>query len=75
MVEPVAIRQRPVRPFLEGPVHWMKDRPHEAKAVYDSVRSSPIYDDKLGMYKSSESMEGESPELGRAVGAYPRGWI
>ena len=75
VVEPVDIRQRPVRLFLEGPVHWMKDRPHEAKAVYDAVRSSPIYDDKLGMYKSSESMEGESPELGRAVGAYPPGWI
>jgi hypothetical protein len=75
VVTPVDICQRPVRLFLEGPVHWMKDRPDEAKAVYDAVRRSPIYDRKLGMYKSSESMEGESPELGRAIGAYPRGWI
>lgn len=75
IVKPIAVRQRPVKLFLEGPVHWMKDRPTDAKAVYDAVRRSPIYDRKLGMYKSSESMEGESPELGRAVGAYPRGWI
>lgn len=75
VVSPTDFGQRPVRLFLEGPVHWMKDRPREAKAVYDAVRASPIYDRKLGMYKSSESMEGESAELGRAVGAYPRGWI
>jgi hypothetical protein len=75
LVEPTEFGQRPVKLFLEGPVHWLKDRPREAKAIYDAVRRSPIYDHKLGMYKSSESMEGESPELGRAVGAYPRGWI
>jgi len=53
----------------------MKDRPEEAKAVYDAVRGSPLFDRELGMYKSCEDMTGEDPELGRAVGAYPRGWI
>ncbi|MFH1725672.1 MAG: cellobiose phosphorylase [Elusimicrobiota bacterium] len=75
LVRPLAFRQRPVRLFLEGPVHWMKDRPHEAKKVYEAVRRSKVYDRKLRMYKSCEDMTGESPELGRAVGAYPRGWI
>ena len=27
------------------------------------------------MYKTSEDMTGETTELGRSVGAYPRGWI
>jgi len=33
-----------------------------------------MYDSALKMYKSCEPLEGEDPELGRAVGAYPRGW-
>lgn len=67
--------RRPVRRFLEGPVHWMKVRPEEAPEVYRAVRESPLYDRALGMYRSCEDMRGEDPELGRAVGAYPRGWI
>lgn len=74
-VTPRAIRARPVKLFLEGPVHWMKARPAEARAVYDAVRRSALHDPKLGMYKACEPMTGETPELGRAVGAYPRGWI
>ena len=74
-VRPRAFSQRPVKLFLEGPVHWMKHRRHEAKAVYDAVLRSPLFDRKLQMYKSCENMRGESPELGRAVGAYPRGFI
>ena len=72
---PAAFDQRPVKLFLEGPVHWLKHRPEEALAVYEAVRKSPLFDRKLKMYKSCENMRGESPELGRAVGAYPRGWI
>jgi hypothetical protein len=74
-VEPLAFRQRPVKLFLEGPVHWMKVRREEARQIYDAVRESPIFDSALKMYKACESMVGESYELGRAIGAYPRGWI
>jgi len=74
-VRPKAFTGRPVKLFLEGPVHWMKHRRSEAKAVYDAVARSPLFDKKLKMYKSCENMRGESPELGRAVGAYPRGFI
>ena len=74
-VVPHYFQQRPVKLFLEGAVHWMKHRRDEAKSVYDAVIRSPLYDRKLKMYKSCENMRGESPELGRAVGAYPRGWI
>ena len=75
LVRALAFRQRPVKLFLEGAVHWMKDRPEEAKEIYRAVHRSAIYDRKLKMYKSCEDMTGESYELGRAVGAYPRGWI
>ncbi len=74
-VVPHYFEQRPVKLFLEGPVHWMKHKKDEAKGVYDAVLRSPLFDKKLKMYKSCENMRGESPELGRAVGAYPRGWI
>lgn len=75
LVKVEGFRTRPVRLFLEGAVHWMRVRPHEAESVYRAVRRSPLFDRKLRMYKSCENMEGESFELGRAVGAYPRGWI
>jgi hypothetical protein len=75
LVRPTCFRQRPVRLFLEGPVHYLKVHPEQAREVYAAVRRSPLYDERLGMYKSCENMEGESFELGRAVGAYPRGWL
>ena len=75
LVKATEFEQRPVKLFLEGPMHWLKVRPEEAKRVHDAVRKSPLFDKKLRMYKSCENMRGESHELGRAVGAYPRGWI
>ncbi len=75
LVQVTKLERRPVRRFLEGPVHWMKVCPEDARTVYDAVKASPLFDRKLGMYKSCEDMTGESAELGRAVGAYPRGWI
>lgn len=75
LVRPLAFAQRPVKLFLEGPVHFMKDRPDEARAVHRAVVASALYDEKLRMFKSCEDLSGEPYELGRAVGAYPRGWI
>jgi len=75
LVRPTSFEGRPTKLFLEGAVHWMKDRPGDAAAVHEAVCRSPLYDRKLKMFKSCESMEGESYELGRAVGAYPPGWI
>ena len=74
LVRPLAFSQRPVKRFLEGPVHFMRARPDEVAAVHQAVCDSPLYDSALRMFKSCESMEGETPELGRAVGAYPAGW-
>ena len=75
IVRPTRFVQRPVPLFLEGPVHYMKVHPEQAKQVYEAVRASELFDAKLGMYKSCVNMSKESFELGRAVGAYPRGWL
>lgn len=75
IVRPTGFVQHPVPLFLEGPVHYMKVHPEQAKQVYEAVRSSDLFDSKLGMYKSCVDMSKESFELGRAVGAYPRGWL
>ena len=75
LVKVLGFRQRPVRLFLEGAVHWMKNRPEDARDIYRAVRRSRVFDRKLAMYKTSEDMTGETTELGRSVGAYPRGWI
>ncbi len=74
LVEPTEFRQRPVALFLEGPVHFMKVRPQEAPEVYDAVQRSALFDKKLKMYRSCESLAREPFEIGR-VSAYPRGWI
>jgi hypothetical protein len=75
LVVPTEFEQRPVPLFLEGPVHYMKVHPDQAKDVYEAVRKSDLFDSKLGMYRSCVDMSHESFELGRAVGAYPRGWL
>lgn len=75
LVKALGFRQRPVKLFLEGAVHWMKDRPEEAADIYRAVRRSGVFDRKLAMYKTCEDMTGETTELGRSVGAYPRGWM
>jgi hypothetical protein len=75
LVRPTRFQPRPVALFLEGPVHYMRTHPEQARAVHEAVRRSALFDAKLGMYKSCENVENEDYELGRAVGAYPRGWL
>ena len=75
LVAPKRFHQEPVPLFLEGPVHYMKAHPDQARQVYEAVRKSELFDRKLSMYKSCVDMSQQSYELGRAVGAYPRGWL
>ncbi|MBN2188570.1 MAG: hypothetical protein JW699_03870, partial [Chitinispirillaceae bacterium] len=74
LVRPTRFRQRPLALFLEGPVHLIKIKREHALRQYLSVRASAIYDAKLKMFKSSESIAGEPGEVGR-VKAYSPGWI
>lgn len=74
LVTPLEFKQKPLPLFLEGPVHLLKVKKELAADIYKSVKKSGIYDKKLSMYKTSESIASESFEIGRAR-AYPPGWI
>ena len=62
--------------FLEGQVRWLKlDLPLEEKRqMAERVRSSGLYDDKLGMYKVNESLKPLTFEAGRCK-AFTPGWL
>lgn len=62
--------------FLEGPTRYLKTNLSEAEEVklYEEIRESDIYDKKLKMYKTSESLEAEGFEIGRARG-FTAGWL
>lgn len=61
--------------FLEGPARYMKTIQGEsAMALHKKVKASGIYDQGIGMYKTSESLDGESMEIGR-IRAFTPGWL
>jgi hypothetical protein len=71
---PTKIQKKPVSLFLEGPVHYIRVYPETADSIYQSVRSSGLFDKKLKTFKSCDTLENESFEIGR-IKAYPSGWI
>lgn len=64
--------------FLEGPARMLsaqgKQDRKAAEEMCEKIRSTDIYDRKLKMYKTSESIEGISMENGR-VRAFTPGWL
>lgn len=62
--------------FLEGPVRYLKLGVPKAEkaAMYDRIRKSTLYDNKLSMYKVDESLSKASFEVGRAK-AFTPGWL
>jgi hypothetical protein len=62
--------------FLEGLVKQMKlaDSVAEASALYARVKTTGIYDPKLGMYKVNASLDDQPLFIGRAK-AYTPGWL
>ncbi len=69
-------RQKKVALFLEAPVHALRlarDK-QEARALYEAVRKSALYDKKLKMYKITESLKDMPMELGRCR-VFPPGWL
>ncbi len=61
--------------FLEGPARYMKIQDNKEKLVelYNNIKKTEIYDKKLCMYKTSESIESFSNEIGR-IRAFTPGW-
>ncbi len=75
-IEPLRFEVKPVPAFLEGPVRYLKlDMPEDQKRdLYERVKNSDLYDEKLSMYKVNASLESASYELGRAR-AFTPGWL
>ena len=75
-VTPKAFKRHDLPLFLEGFVHAMRVEKDslEAGALYKAVRSSPLYDKKLGMYKVNADLSKESYEIGRTR-IFPAGWL
>ncbi len=67
---------RPLPHYLEAPAHYLKglENKSEAQEIYQKIRKSEIYDQKLGLYKTSESLEDETLLIGRAR-AFTKGWL
>lgn len=62
--------------FLEGPVRYLKldmDEPQK-RGLYNKVKESGLYDEKLHMYKVNASLKEASFELGRCK-AFTPGWL
>ncbi len=75
-VRPKAFKRHDLPLFLEGFVHALrviKDR-EEARALYQAVKASPLFDRALGMYKVNADLSQESDEIGRTR-IFPRGWL
>jgi len=75
-VRPKAFKRHDLPLFLEGFVHALRtqsDLP-QAKALYKAVRSSKLFDGKLGMYKVNTDLSKESDEIGRTR-IFPAGWL
>ncbi|OVE68925.1 hypothetical protein CCS79_08320 [Clostridium diolis] len=62
--------------FLEGPTRYFKTKLDyvEKHELYKSIKESNVYDKKLKMYKTSESLEDVSFEIGRAR-SFTAGWL
>lgn len=62
--------------FLEGPTRYFKTKSdfEEKKEIYQLIKESDVFDKKLKMYKTSESLEEVSFEIGRAR-SFTAGWL
>ena len=65
----------PLPLFLEGMVRAMRGMDSvSAENLYEQVKASSLYDQKLKMYKLNESLEEMPKDIGR-VRAFPPGWL
>lgn len=62
--------------YLEAPAHYLKSLEYDKdiRKVHQLVKLSGIFDEKLGLYKTSASLEDETLEIGRAR-AFTKGWL
>jgi hypothetical protein len=71
-----AFEVQPLPAFLEGPARMlptMEDKA-AAKTLFQNIKNSKLYDEKLKMYKTSVPIEELSMENGR-IRAFTAGWL
>ncbi len=75
-VKPAKFKRHDLPLFLEGFVHALRAAAsaQEAKKIYEAVRKSPLFDEKLKMYKVNADLSGETEEIGRTR-IFPVGWL
>jgi len=75
-VRPKAFKRHDLPLFLEGFVHALRAENDlsEALSLFKAVRSSPLYDRDLKMYKVNANLSNESDEIGRTR-IFPSGWL
>lgn len=73
---PVHFKQHMLPLFLEGAVRYLKlpRGVEEQKDLYQHVKKSALYDEKLSMYKVNASLKDTTFEVGRCTAFIP-GWL
>lgn len=73
---PTAFKLQKMPNFLEGAVRYLKvDIAKEEKEhIYQMIKASDLYDEKLSMYKVNAALEKASFEIGRCR-AFTKGWL
>ncbi len=68
--------QKPLAAFLEASVHAIRAAGNSAQAlsIYQAVKQSSLYDQKLGMYRVNAPLDDESFEIGRSR-VFSPGWL
>ncbi|MBI5873955.1 MAG: hypothetical protein HZB36_07465 [Candidatus Omnitrophica bacterium] len=74
VIAPKEFQQHKLPLFLEGFVHALRTEKTKAQDIYRAVKSSPLWDKELKMYKVNASLSKESFEIGRAK-AFTPGWL
>lgn len=71
-----AFEVQPLPAFLEGPARMLPtmDDKAAAKTLFQNIKNSKLYDEKLKMYKTSVPIEELSMENGR-IRAFTPGWL
>lgn len=75
-IHPIHFAVKKIPLFLEGAVRYLKlnNTMAEKKKLYERVKKSGLYDEKLEMYKVNESLAEASFEVGRCK-AFTPGWL
>lgn len=67
---------KPLPYFLEGPARLLKVRKDRAanKEMIEHIKKTDLYDEVLGMYKTSSDLDAWGYEIGR-IRAFTKGWL